>query len=76
MKFMEAIAKRIFQLMKDKHIDKMQFCDKINLSIEKFERIIRGQNPYLMTKEIKNIVRGFDLTLPEFFNSELFNYQD
>ncbi len=76
MKLMETIEKRLLELINERKIDNTQFCKEINLNTAHFDRIIRGQNPYLMTNELNNIAKGFGMKLAELFDSDLFDYKN
>ncbi len=72
MRFMEAIAKRILDLMKERHIKKTKFCKDIKISISHFNTIISGKNKDIRSNVLYRIIKGLGLKQSEFFDSDMF----
>ncbi len=76
MNLIEAIAKRINEILKEKNIDKRQFCKDNNFSISHFNNILNAKNKDIRSDILARIVRGLGITLFEFFSSNLFSKEN
>lgn len=73
MKLQKAVALRISQLLIKNNLSRYALCKKICMTEQTLKHIIDERNKDIMLSTIALISEGFDMSLEEFFASELFS---
>ncbi len=68
----EAVAKRISKLLKQKHITQYRLEQKSGVYHGAMDRILSCYNKTVTLTTIYKLARGFDMSLLEFLDDELF----
>ena len=72
----KAVAKRILKLLKEKQITQYRLEQKSGVFHGAMNRILTGQNKTVTLTTMYKLARGFDMTIFEFMNDEVFRSQD
>ena len=75
-KLIEAIARRIQEVMQKKGITQYALCKKIAISESCLYNIFYGRQQDIPTSRLLLICDGLGITMQEFFDSSLFNSMD
>lgn len=73
MKFHEAIKERIIFYCNERHITLNKLCTMSGIIQSTVNCIFTGKSKNPTVGTIRNLCTGLNITLSEFFNSELFN---
>lgn len=73
MKVCEAIQKRIEQLCKEKNMTSYSLSYRSAVPSSTVKSIVSGKSKNPGIVNIKKIAEGFDISIKEFFDSELFD---
>ena len=73
MKISEAVANRISELLKEKHMTKYRLYMDAGISKSTLTGIMKNWNKSVNLETIINIVRTLNISLSEFFNTPLFD---
>lgn len=76
MNISEAVAMRISELLKKKDLTQYKLEQRACLSHETVKSIMKGKAKGVNLKTIIAIADGFGMTVSEFLNSEIFNYDN
>ena len=68
----EAVAKRICGLLKEKNMTQYRLEKKSNIQHGSMQCIMNGRNKKTMLNTVIMIARGFDMTVDEFLDDEIF----
>ena len=74
MKISQAVAIRISQLLKEKSMTQYRFEKETCISHETLKSIMKGKAKGVNLKTIIIIAEGFNMTVSEFLDCELFKY--
>ncbi len=72
----EAVAKRINNLLKEKHMKLYGLEKNSTIAHGTMMRIVHGKNKNITLKIVMQIAAGFQMTLLEFLNDEIFVNND
>lgn len=72
MTLQKAIALRISELLVKNKMSRYALCKKLAMPEQTLKHIIDERNKDIKLSTVEQIADGFDLTLEEFFASELF----
>lgn len=72
----DVIAKRVLQLMKEKQYTQYKIEQKSCVYHGAMNRILTGKNKSVTLATIYKLARGFDMTISDFLNDEIFNSDD
>ena len=73
MKYIEAIGKRLEELLKEKNFTQTQFSKKSNISRVTINRTINAKVSIITFETLIVFCKTLNITLKDFFSSELFN---
>ena len=76
MNISEAVTKRILQLLKQKNLTQYKLAQKATLSRETIKSIIKGKTKGVSLKTLVYIADGFDMSVAEFLNCDLFLFDN
>ena len=76
MNISQAIAIRIKELLKKKNLSQYKLERKACLSHETVKSIMKGKAKGVNLKTVIAIADGFDMTVSDFLNDDLFLYQN
>ena len=76
MKTQKAVALRISNLLAENNLSQYAFCKKIAMPEETLRTIISERYKTVKLDTIILICDGFDITLSEFFNDDLFKREN
>ena len=76
MNISQAVALRIKQLLEEKKISQYKLERKACLSHETVKSIMKGKAKGVNLKTVVAIADGFDMTVSQFLDCELFLYQN
>ena len=68
----EAVAKRISALLREKNMTQYRLEKKSNIQHGSMQCIMNGRNKKTMLNTVIMITRGFDMTVDEFLDDEIF----
>ena len=68
----EAVAKRISALLREKNMTQYRLEKKSNIQHGSMQCIMNGRNKKTMLNTVIMIARGFDMTVDEFLDDEIF----
>lgn len=68
-----AIRERIYELMKEKKLNKYQLIYKTGIAPSTLKSVLNGKSRNPGAKTITLICTGLDVTVREFYNSDLFD---
>ncbi len=72
----DVVAKRIKQLLKERHLTQYKLEQKSCVYHGAMNRILTGKNQGITLATVYKIARGFDMTVSEFLGDEMFNSED
>ena len=72
----KAISLRINELLKEKNISRYKLSNKMGISKDTLKSIYGGKTQGVNLKTIIIIAEGFDMSISEFLNSDLFSYEN
>lgn len=72
----QAVALRIMELLRIQNMSQYKLEQKANLSHETVKSIMKEKAKGVNLKTIIAIAEGFGMTVSEFLNSELFNFNN
>lgn len=72
----QAVALRIVELLKNYKISQYRLEQKTGLSHDTIKSIMKGKTKGVNLKTVIIIAEGFDMSISDFLNSELFNYEN
>ena len=73
MKYIEAVGKRLEELLKKANCSQSKFSQKSNISRTTINRTINGRADIITFETLIVFCKTLNITLREFFASELFN---
>ncbi len=76
MNISQAVALRIKQLLKEKNMSQYKLEHKACLSHETVKSIMKGKAKGVNLKTVIAIADGFEMTIRDFLDSDLFLYQN
>lgn len=76
MNISSAVAKRIKELLLEKNMTQYKLERKACLSHDTIKRIMKGKAKGVNLKTLVYIADGFDMTVAEFLNCDLFLYEN
>ena len=76
MSISQAVAKRITELLKEKNISQYRLKHNACLSHETIKSIMKGKAKGVNLKTIIAIADGFGMSVSQFLNCDLFNYDN
>lgn len=76
MSISQAVAKRITELLKEKNISQYRLEHNACLSHETIKSIMKGKAKGVNLKTIIAIADGFGMSVSQFLNCDLFNYDN
>ena len=76
MKISEAVAKRTKDLLKVKNMTKYRLTKITCLSKNAINKLLNNENKDVKLSTIRLIAEAFGMTLSEFFNDEIFNFNN
>ena len=68
----EAVAKRIFKLLNEKQITQYRLEQNSGIQHGSMQCIVNGRNKTVTLSTVMMIARGFDMSLTEFLDDEIF----
>lgn len=68
----EAVRERILQLCEENHISVNKLCSLSGVTQSTVNNIISGRNNSATVSTIKKLCDGLDISIEDFFSSELF----
>ena len=68
----DAVSKRIVQLLKEKNITQYRLEQESGVILGALNRILAGQNKTVTLTTIYKLARGFNMTVFEFMDDDLF----
>ena len=68
----DAVAKRIYKLLKEKKMTNYKLERKSGILHGALDRIMNGQNKTVTFTTIYKLARGFDMTIYEFLDDDVF----
>ena len=71
-----AVAKRIKELLSQKKLTQYRLAILSNISFETLKSIMKGKSKGVTLKTLIAISYGFNMSVCEFLNSELFQYEN
>ena len=72
----DAVAKRISMLLKEKNISQYRLEQESGIQHGSMQCIMNGRNKTVTLSTVMMLAKGFDMTLTEFLNDEVFSYDD
>lgn len=72
----EAVAKRISKLLREKKMTQYKLEQKSGVYHGSMNRITRGQNFTVTLATLYKLARGFDMTLLEFLDDDIFRSEE
>lgn len=72
----ETVAKRIIKLLKEKDMTQYRLEQKSGVFHGAMNRILSGQNKTVTLTTMYKLARGFDMTIFEFLDDDLFRSED
>lgn len=72
----DAVAYRINKLLREKGITKYRLEQKSGIYHGAMERILRGDNKTITLSSLYRLARGFDMTIFEFLDDDVFRSED
>ena len=76
MNISEAVTKRIIQLLKERKMSQYKLAQKATLSRETIKSIVKGKTKGVALKTLVYIADGFDMSVAEFLNCDLFLFDN
>ncbi len=71
-----AISKRVSQLLREKNMTKYRLCQRSGLQQGSLQCIMSGRNKTVTLSTVMMLARGFDMTLLEFLDDEVFRSEE
>ncbi len=68
-----AVAKRIAKLLEEKDMSQYRLEQKTGIQHGSMQCIMNGRNKTVTLTTVMILAKGFDMTLTEFLNDEIFN---
>ena len=72
----DAVAKRIFGLLSEKNMSQYRLEQESGIQHGSMQCIMNGRNKTVTLSTVMMLAKGFDMTLTEFLNDEVFSYDD
>ncbi len=72
----DAVAKRISQLLREKGITKYRLAQLSGIQYGSLQCIMFGRNKTVTLSTVMMLARGFDMTLLEFLDDEIFRSEE
>ena len=72
----DAVAKRILKLLREKDMSQYRLEQKSGIQHGSMQCIMNGRNKTVTLSTVMMLAKGFDMTLTEFLNDEVFSYDD
>lgn len=72
----DAVAKRIYKLLKIHNITKYRLEQKSGVYHGVMDRILLGYNKTVTLATVYKLARGFDITIYEFLDDDIFRSED
>ena len=72
----DAVAKRIAQLLEEKNMTKYKLEQRSGVFHGAMERILYGKNKTVTLSTIYKLAHGFDMTLIEFLDDDVFRSEE
>lgn len=72
----DVVAKRILQLLNERHLTQYKLEQRSCVYHGAMNRILTGKNKGITLATIYKIARGFNMTIDEFFNDDIFRSDD
>lgn len=73
MKYIIAVGKRIEEILKEKNCNQKQLSEKCKISRITINRTIRARGKEVPFETLFEICKSLDITIKDFYHSELFN---
>ena len=71
-----AVAKRISKLLQEKNMSQYRLEQESGIQHGSMQCIMNGRNKTVTLSTVIMLAKGFNMTLTEFLNDELFNYEN
>ena len=68
----DAVAKRVFKLLRERKMTQYRLERKSGLIHGALDRILNGQNKTVTLTTVYKLARGFDMTIFEFLDDDVF----
>lgn len=72
MGFGEAVIARIYELCAEQKITVNKLCDRSAVPQSTVNNFINGKTHNIGILTLKKLIDGFDMTVPDFFNADVF----
>lgn len=72
----DAVSNRTIKLLKEKHITQYRLEQKSGIFHGALDRILSGQNKTVTLTTLYKLARGFDMTVFEFMDDEVFRSEN
>ena len=72
----DAVAKRIIALLKERNMTQYRLEQKTGIQHGSMQCIMNGRNKTVTLSTVMLLAHGFDMTLTEFLNDDLFLWQN
>lgn len=72
----EAVAKRITQLLNERHLSQYKLEQKSCVYHGAMNRILTGKNKGITLATVYKLARGFNMTVSEFLSDDIFDSDD
>ncbi len=72
----DAVAKRILKLLQEKGITLYRLEQKSGVYHGVMDRILKGKNKTIAADTLFKLAHGFDMSIIEFLDDELFKFED
>ena len=72
----DAVATRILKLLREKDMSQYRLEQKSGIQHGSMQCIMNGRNKTVTLSTVMMLAKGFDMTLTEFLNDEVFSYDD
>ena len=71
-----AVAKRVLSLLQEKHMTQYRLEQESGIQHGSMQRIINGRNKTVTLSTVMMIARGFNISLIEFLDDEIFQSEN
>ncbi|MCI8612138.1 MAG: helix-turn-helix transcriptional regulator [Clostridia bacterium] len=72
----DVVAKRILQLLNERHLSQYKLEQKSCVYHGAMNRILTSKNKGITLATVYKIARGFNMTIDEFFDDDIFRSED
>ena len=76
MKVIDAIAKRILELLSQKNLTQYAVCKKATVDLSTIYNLVNGRQKVISFNILLLLCEGLDITIQEFLNNQLFDKEN